>query len=286
MDIRFYKLHVCGSDWLLTDRMGEDSAPAPDFEALSSALCRRRRGVGGNGLIALSKPEEDVWAECYGPDGTPRPLSPDAALCAARYLFDSGRAGKNDVELRTREGTMKVDIIDSTRFALSLGQARSLSGSALREGDADHSAAAVELAGRAYSILPVRVAEESFAVVITEGGFKDALSPFDSPSPADSERQRITPLAVRVISRTKLAAGGSFSDACSAAGAALAAADAYGLADREVAVRLGGDDIYVNADTDDGIYTAARPVYVFSGEYWMDGPAEPEEEEEDGSQTS
>ena len=283
MDIRFYKLHVCGSDWILTDRMGREGESAPDFEALAASLCRRKRGVGGNGLIALSKPERDVWAECYGPDGAPRSLSPAAALCAARSLFDSGRGGTNVVELRTREGETRVDIIDSTRFALSLGQAHSLSGTMLREGEADHSAAAVELGGRAYSILPVRVAGQSFAVVIAEGSLKDALAPFDpsSPSPAAAPwQERITPLAVRVISRTKLAAAGYSSDACSSAGAALAAADAYGLADREAAVRIGGDAIYVNANSSDGLYAAARPVYVFSGEYWLEGGPEPREEDD------
>jgi hypothetical protein len=104
---------------------------------------------------------------------------------------------------------------------------------------------------------------------------REALAPLGHRSPAalDAYRQRITPLAVKVVSRTNLAAGGRPSDACSAAGAALAAAGAYGLADREAAVRMGGDAVFVNGDASDGLYAAARPVYIFSGEYWMDGGA-------------
>jgi hypothetical protein len=78
---------------------------------------------------------------------------------------------------------------------------------------------------------------------------------------------------VRIDSRNSLAAAGRTFDACAAAGAALAAAGAYGLADREAAVRLGGDAVFVNGDADDGLYAAARPVYVFSGEYWLEAGA-------------
>jgi len=285
MDIRFYKLHVCGDDWILTDRIGADCAPLPDFSALSTALCRRRRGAGGHGLIVLTKPEQDIWAECYGPRGESIPLPPGAALCAARYWFDAGRGGKNAIELRVREGAKRVDVIDSTRFALSLGPALSPSGNPLREGEADRTAAAVDIAGKAFSILPVRVARESFAVIIVEDNFKDALAPFDqaadSENPSGQNQQRITPLAVKVISRTNLSVGGRPLDSCSAAAAALAAAGAYGLADREAAVRIGGDAVFVNGDADDGLYAAARAVYIFSGEYWIDGGEEADEPTDD-----
>ncbi len=276
MDIRFYKLHVCGVDWLLADRIGEDSAPLPDFRALASSLCRRRRGAGGHGLIVLSKPERDIWAECYDSRGGELALPPSAALCAARYLFDSGRGRKNALEFREPAGSTRVDVIDSTRFALELGPALSPSGSLLREGEADRSAAAVDVAGKAFSILPVRVGRESFAVVMAEGSLRNALAPFRGPGPSEAGRERITPLAARVISRTNLAVGGRPRDACSAAAAALAAAAAYGLADREAAVRIGGDAVFVNGDADDSLYAAARPVYVFSGEYWMAGGASEE----------
>lgn len=288
MDVRFYKLHVCGVDWLLVDRIAEASGPLPDFSALSMALCRRRRGAGGHGLVVLSKPGRDIWAECFGPRGESLSLPPGAALCSARYLFDSGRGGKNVFDLRTREGSVRIDIIDSTRFALSLGPALSPSGDRLREGDADRSAAAVDVAGRALSILPVRVAGESFAVVIAEGSLRSALAPFSGTDfrqdPPGTERPRITPLAARVISRTNLAVGGSPRDACRAAGAALAAACAYGLADREAAVRLGGDAVFVNGDADDGLYAAARPAYILSGEYWMEDTAPAPEEDGDSEE--
>ena len=282
MDVRFYKLHVCGIDWLLTDRIGGDTGPVPDFGTLSQALCRRQKGAGGHGLIALSKPEQDVWAECFDAGGHEIPLSPCAALCTARYLFDSGRGDKDAIELRTREGSSRVDVIDSTRLALGLGSALSPSGAPLREGEADSTAAALDIAGKALSILPVRLAGETFAVVMTEGSLREALAPFGKPGFAagtpESGRTRITPLAARVLSRNNLAAGGHPRDACAAAGAVLAAAGAYGLADREAAVRIGGDAVFVNGDAIDGLYAAARPVYVFSGEYWMEGGGRAEDE--------
>lgn len=279
MEIRFYKLQVCGIDWLLLDRTGADPGPVPDFGNLARSLCRRRRGAGGMGVIALSRPEKDIWAESFDAAGNDVPLAPCAALCAARYLFDSGRGGRESLELRTREGPARVDVIDSTRFALNLGPALSPSGSPLREGEADRAAAELDVEGRALSILPVRLAGLTFAVVVAEGGLRDALAPFEEAVSAarrpDQPRMKWTPLAVRIDSRNSLAAAGRTFDACAAAGAALAAAGAYGLADREAAVRLGGDAVFVNGDADDGLYAAARPAYVFSGEYWLEtGPSE------------
>lgn len=277
MEIRFYKLQVCGIDWLLLDRTDAGPGPVPDFGSLARSLCRRRRGAGGFGVIALSRPEKDLWAECYDAAGDCVPLAPCAALCAARYLFDSGRGGRDRLELRTREGSLRVDTIDSTRFALDLGPALSPSGAPLREGDADRAAAELDIAGKAVSILPVRLAGQTFAVVVAEGSLREALSPFGNSNPAvggsGSPRPRFTPLAVRIHSRNSISVGGTPFDACAAAGAALAAAGAYGLADREAAVRLGGDAVFVNGDADDGLYAAARPVYVFSGEYWMEAGA-------------
>ena len=281
MEIRFYKLQVCGIDWLLLDRMGADEGPVPDFGALARSLCRRRRGAGGFGVIAVSRPENDIWTECFDAGGHSIPLPPCAALCASRYLFDSGRGGRDYLELRTREGPVRVDVIDSTRFALNLGPAISPSGTPLREGEADHTVAKLDVGGKALSILPVRLAGQTFGVVVTESGFREALAPFEGAASTarrpDFPRLKWTPLAVRIDSRTSLAAAGPALDACAAAGAALAAAGSYGLADREAAVRMGGDAVFVNGDADDGLYAAARPVYVFSGEYWME--SEPSEDD-------
>lgn len=279
MEVRFYKLQVCGIDWLLLDRMDPDPGPVPDFGILARALCRRRRGAGGFGIVALSRPEKDVWAECFDAAGQGLPLPPCAALSAARYLFDSGRGGRDYLEMRTREGPVRVDIIDSTRFALNLGPALSPSGTPLREGESDRTAAELDVEGRALSILPVRMAGQTFAVVLAEAGLRNALAPFHRAGSGSGRtevpRPRWTPLAVRIDSRTRLAAAGRTFDACAAAGAALATAGAYGLADREAAVRIGGDAVFVNGDADDGLYAAAQPVYVFSGEYWMEpGPSE------------
>ncbi|HSV56082.1 MAG TPA: hypothetical protein VLH39_03120 [Magnetospirillaceae bacterium] len=272
MDLRFYKLHVCGIDWLLVDQMGENTDPVPDYAVLARDLCRRRRGAGGQGLLAISRPERDVWAECFDPAGRSIPLSPCAALCAARYLFDSGRGGRGVVELRTREGMVKVDVIDSTQFALSLGPALSPSGVPLREGEANRAAATLDISGKAISILPVRFAGDTFAVVLAEDSLREALAPFGpiSRSARDKSRTRFIPLAARVLSRNRLAAAGRHHDACTAAGAALAAACTYGLADREAAVRIGGDVVFINWDAADGLYAAARPAYIFSGEFWME----------------
>ncbi|MCK7482879.1 MAG: hypothetical protein M0C28_41510 [Candidatus Moduliflexus flocculans] len=173
MDVRFYKLQVCGIDWLLLDRMDEAAGPVPRISGpFPAPSCRRRRGVGGFGLVALSRPEQDVWAECFDPSGRGVPLPPCAALCAARYLFDSGRGGKASIDLRTREGPARVDVIDSTRFALDLGPALFPSGAPVREGDAGSAAAELDVAGKALSILPVRLAGQSFAVVVAEGSLR------------------------------------------------------------------------------------------------------------------
>ncbi|MDP3179715.1 MAG: hypothetical protein Q8M76_17535, partial [Spirochaetaceae bacterium] len=80
-------------------------------------------------------------------------------------------------------------------------------------------------------------------------------------------------VVVRVASRGELYAHariGPELDSCAAAGIALAAAAAAGYSDREALVRLGSGAIWIEWTQAGQLYAAARPEYVYRGEFHMD----------------
>ncbi len=276
MNIAFYKLHVAGDDRVLVD--AAPGSPAPDGLRLSAALLKRRRGAGAAGLVVLERTERALWLRPYSRRGEPCAAGPVDALCAARYLFDSGRVPGDSVELETAEGRLLVDAIDSSTFALTLHPPLARSGEEFRPERAARAARRVEAGGRALDIVPLKAGGRSFAV----------LFPGDSvAAPSGARRPRIGTVSgdlavveARVASRSRLRVRTRGADVCSAACAATAAAAAFGLCDRETTVAFGKREsdtplreaVFVKWLDDGRLYVAARPEYCYSGEYWLPDP--------------
>lgn len=262
MEIRFYKLHVAGNPWILVDRTSRDAGPEPDLARLALELSKPRRGAGARGLVALERPMGELWARAWDRRGEPVAPSPDAALCAARLAFDKGLAPRDGVELRVASGSIRVDAIDSRSLGVSLGQPGTLAGEPFDEAGGGRGVTVVEAGGRRVEILPVRVAGLAWAVVTTGEKPRAALEGLRGTA-------LMAPLALRMLDRSSMLAASRAPDALAAAGAALAAARARGIAEREAAVRFGPDAIWTRWNGDGTLYAAASPSYAFSGELWQ-----------------
>ncbi len=98
MDLTFYKLHSTGGDYILSSFL---HGPSPDFSVFPGAaarICKRRTGVGANGLLVLSKGvEHPLKASFYPGNNLSAPLPGDATVCMGRYAFDSGLADKTRI---------------------------------------------------------------------------------------------------------------------------------------------------------------------------------------------
>lgn len=87
----FRKYHGLGNDFILVDnRAGSAPAFAP---ADAVALCNRRTGVGGDGLVFLLPPTSagaDAQMRLYNSDGTEPEMCGNGIRCLARFAADIG----------------------------------------------------------------------------------------------------------------------------------------------------------------------------------------------------
>jgi diaminopimelate epimerase len=283
MDLSFYKLRLCDSDIILVDDLAGDGRDR-DWEAVAASLLHRRRGAGADRLAVLAKPEGELWLRVFLPDGEGSPCA-DAALCAARYILDSGRSGTDSVSFRISGGAeLRVDVLDSASLGLALGPPRGLPDDRpMNAAEAATRATSIEAAGERFQVLPLRtgIPAGDAAAVFADGGAARArarivASRRESPrrhGTRDAQRDAAPAVVtVRVASRGELlisAPSGGELDCCAAAAAALAASAAVGYADSEALVRLGSGALWVEWAESGSLYVAARPEYVYRGEFHL-----------------
>ncbi len=290
MDLRFYKLRLCDSDILLVDDL-EGDGDGRDWALAARALLHRRRGAGADRLAVVSKPEGALHLRVFLSDGSEGPFA-DAALCAARFLLDSGRSGAEDVVMKCAGTELRVDVLDSAALGLSLGAPRGIpEGEALGAQEAAARATSIEASGERFQVVPLRagIPGSDLAAVFADGGAAMARARIASSRKAASgrgaSRSKQTAegaggpaapapivVAIRVASRGLLivsAPSGGSHDCCAVASAALAASAAVGYADREAVVKLGSDALWVEWSSTGLLYVAARPEYVYRGEYHL-----------------
>lgn len=272
MDLSFYKLRLCDSDLILVDDLGGDGKDR-DWARAAREMLHRRRGVGADRFAVISKPERELWLRVFRADGEEAPLA-DAALCAARYILDSGRSGAETVTMRVAllaAGSLSVDVLDSASLGIALGPPLSLpSGDALGAAEAASRASSVEGAGERFQVLPLRAGlpAADAAAVFANGGAARARARIGS------SKKDLAPaaVAVRVASRGELivsAPTGASLDSCAASAVALAASAALGYSDREAIVRLGKGATWAEWAESGELYVAGRPEYVYRGEYHL-----------------
>jgi diaminopimelate epimerase len=271
MDLSFYKLRLCDSDVILIDDLSGDGVDR-DWAKAAREVLHRRRGAGADRFAVISKPESSLRLRVFLPDGEEGP-SADAALCAARYLLDSGRSGATSVTMRLSEGDIEVDVLDAASLGIALGPPRGMpDNAALDPSAAAKRVASVETSGERFQVLPLRAGlpAADAAAVFAGGGAAKARARFRS------SRSELAPVAVavRIVSRGELRVSAPTSgrlDSCAAGAVALAASAALSYSDREAMVRLGSGALWVEWSDSGSLYVAGRPEYVYRGEYHLNG---------------
>ncbi|HUW41474.1 MAG TPA: hypothetical protein VMV90_10710 [Rectinemataceae bacterium] len=276
MELKFYKLRLCDSDLILIDDL-DSGGRDREWEKVARELLDRRRGVGADRLVVLAQAERDIWLRVFRPEGEGAAAA-DAALCAARYLLDSGRSGSDRVRMRlsASEGrALDVDVLDAASLGVSLGPPRRVAhpegGEALGLAEAAAQARSIEASGQRFLVLPLAagIPAADGVAVFTEGGASRVRARIAAPKRSEAPKA----LSVHVVSRGELrvapgAARGAL-DACAAAALALAASAAVGYADREAVVRMRGGALWIEWGQSGSLYAAGRPEYVYRGEYHL-----------------
>ena len=109
--MRFTKAHGTGNDFVVLADL-EDRLDVP--AGLVRALCDRRHGVGGDGVLRLGTPPEgaDVFMDYRNADGTVVEMCGNGVRVVAKHLVDHGLvpAAAQTVQVATRSGIKSVRV--------------------------------------------------------------------------------------------------------------------------------------------------------------------------------
>ena len=107
MELSFVKLHGNGNDFILIDEFIETKIPDEMKAEFSSLYCDRRFGIGGDGVLFLSKNGNEISMRLFQPDGSEAEMCGNGIRCLAKYAFDSGYIGEITT-IQTMAGDIKV----------------------------------------------------------------------------------------------------------------------------------------------------------------------------------
>ncbi|MBP1596521.1 MAG: diaminopimelate epimerase, partial [Acidobacteria bacterium] len=101
------KLHGLGNDFLIA-ASEEIGLPGVSFGSLAESWCRRRTGIGADGVIfyqpTVGDPEADVSALIFNADGSRAEMSGNGTRCLAAWLLHSGILDAPQIRIRTVSG--------------------------------------------------------------------------------------------------------------------------------------------------------------------------------------
>ncbi len=124
----FSKLQGTGNDFIIIDNMDgkfEDFIGATDLPLAVKLLCRRRLGVGADGLILVepSKIADFKW-QFFNSDGSTANMCGNGARCVARFAFKKGIT-RPEMRFETNVGIVKA-VVDGSIVKVSLPKPRIL----------------------------------------------------------------------------------------------------------------------------------------------------------------
>lgn len=276
MNLKFLKLHTAGDDVILVDRIAAEGAAHPDFQAVARAILKRRRGAGGGSLAVLEKAERHpALLRSFLPGGEEVPALNDALVCAARYLFDSGRAGTESFEILGISGPREIQVLTASEFRIPLGKpVDPVDKEELLEGRGSEGRTVVEAGGKRLSVAAIELGRPYAILFSADADRSDLAALQKGLSGIGKGGAEYGALAVRPVSRDtlKLVAGRNAGfDGVSAAGAALAAAALAGFCEREATVIHGQGARCADWDARSGVVSvAASAEYVFEGEWYVE----------------
>jgi diaminopimelate epimerase len=109
MDLPFEKLHGNGNDFVLIDEYAKVIVPEAMKPEFARLYCDRRFGIGGDGVLFLSKGERgDLRMRLVQPDGSEAEMCGNGVRCVAKYAVDRGYAGEAFV-VETGAGPVPVE---------------------------------------------------------------------------------------------------------------------------------------------------------------------------------
>ena len=122
MNITFSKMHGAGNDFIMLPGMELASSHTLKKEKIAE-LCNRKRGIGANGLIIVSIPEQKTGYHAqmiyYNSDGSRGEMCGNGLRCAAWYARHRLNQPK-ELSIKTDAGLLYTEIIDSSSVKIEI----------------------------------------------------------------------------------------------------------------------------------------------------------------------
>lgn len=102
--LTFTRMHGAGNDFVVLTELPDDPA------AMARRLCRRRSGVGGDGLLIVTQEGGDqVRMRMFNPDGTEDDCG-NGLRCVAHLAWLRGLAAQPEFDIRSLTGVRRVRV--------------------------------------------------------------------------------------------------------------------------------------------------------------------------------
>ena len=124
--LKFSKMNGAGNDFVVVDCSVSSFVFTPES---IRKICDRRRGIGADGLILLSRPRipgcDQVVMRFFNCDGSPAELCGNGLRCAALFAHEHGLSRKPDITFATGGGELAAEVIsrDMVRIELPVTEA-------------------------------------------------------------------------------------------------------------------------------------------------------------------
>jgi diaminopimelate epimerase len=119
-DLRIWKYEGTGNDFVMTHDP-EDRRPLAPEEVV--ALCDRRFGVGADGTIRVTTdPDGLPFMDYRNADGSLAEMCGNGLRCVALFLRHLGGVDGDEIEVRTRAGLRRAELMPDGRVRVNMGE--------------------------------------------------------------------------------------------------------------------------------------------------------------------
>ena len=278
--IRFTKMHGIGNDYVYVNLFDES---VPDPVSLAKAVSDRHLGVGADGLILIGPSETaDVSMRIYNADGSEAEMCGNGVRCVAKYAYDHGLAGGDEVGVETGAGikTIRVFVEDRrvVRACVDMGEPMLLRKEIPMGGPAEERCmdAPLTVNGEEFIITCVSMGNPHCVIFVND---VDSV-PLERIGPAIENHkgtfpQRTNVHFVQVIARDEVRMrtwerGSGVTLACGTGASAVCVAGALtGRTARKILAHLPGGDLDLEWAESGRLFMTGPATEVFTGE-WPD----------------
>jgi diaminopimelate epimerase len=270
--VRFEKWQALGNDYVIVEA---SAVPVPLTPARVRLLCDPHRGIGADGVVELSPPEDPGFVarlRIFNPDGSEAELSGNGARQAVLYLRRAGWTDADTFSIQTAAGEIRPTITGPTTCRVDMG--RAVFASKDYPGGPPDGAGELTAGGRTWRFQHVSIGNPQCAIHVEDRHRLEALDlqavgPGIERAPLFPNRTNasfwceIAPGAIRARIFER-GVGETLSSGTGACGAAVAYVLRGG--DSPVTVHLDGGELRVDIDESLHVDLTGWAVPLYTGE--------------------